>query len=237
MKFPPLFRRRSLVVPTLTGWLLILLVLGLGTTYLFRGIADFLTVNEPAGGEHLVIEGWMNKDELDQALDYFNSKGYQTAIIVGGPITNDFRGIDTSFAQRAAGYLYGKGLDEARTAVIATPHSAQNRTFLNAVMTREWFYQRGMQPQRLDVFSSQVHTRRSRDLYQLAFGESVQVGVIPARQSDFDARHWWRSSGTGKYVAVEFFGWLMVACCFDPGEPGSHLEKWGIEKKPRTEQN
>jgi len=56
MKFPVLFRRRSLVLPTLTGWVLILLVLGLGGTFIFRNIALFLTVNEPVGADYLVIE-------------------------------------------------------------------------------------------------------------------------------------------------------------------------------------
>jgi uncharacterized SAM-binding protein YcdF (DUF218 family) len=232
MKFPALFRRRSLVLPTLTGWLLILLVCGLGALYLFQGIADFLTVNEPVDADYLVIEGWMNKDELDQSLDYFNSGDYRLAIVVGGPIDNDFQGIDTSFAKRAADYLRGQGLAEEQSVVIETPYSAQDRTFLNAVMTREWFARQGIEPSRLDVFSSTVHTRRSRHLYQLAFGDEVNVGVIPSHPADFDSAHWWRTSDSGKNVAIEFAGWLLVKCCFFPGESGSHLEKWGIEKSP-----
>ena len=57
MKFPALLRRRSLVLPTLMGWSLILLACGLGALYLLRGMADFLTVYEPADADYLVIEG------------------------------------------------------------------------------------------------------------------------------------------------------------------------------------
>jgi len=234
MKFPALLRRRSLVLPTLTGWLVILLLCGLGAFYLFRGIAEFLTVNEPVDAEYLVIEGWMNKDELQQALAYFNQGDYRLAIIVGGPISNDFHEMDINFAERAADYLRGLGLAAEQSVVIATPASAQERTFLNAVMTREWFAQQGILPSRLDVFSSEVHTRRSRDLYQLAFGDQVAVGVIPSRADDFDAAHWWQTSAAGKYVALEFAGWLLVKCCFHPGEPGSYRERWGIEKSPAS---
>ena len=97
-------------------------------------------------------------------------------------------------------------------------------------MTREWFKQEGISLSRLDVFSSGVHTRRSRDLYQQAFGESVVIGIIAAQPRDFDPAHWWSTSGTGKGVAVEFANWVLTKCCFNPGEPGSHLEKWGVEK-------
>ena len=235
MKFPALFRRRNLLVPTLTGWLTILLAFGLVALYLFRGIAGFLTVYQPTDAEYLVIEGWMSKDELDQSLDYFNSADYRLAIIVGGPITNDFHGIDSNVAERATGYLRDQGLSQDQSVVIATPYSAQDRTFLNAVMTRDWFARQGIELARLDVFSSHVHTRRSRDLYQLAFGDEVTVGVIPSRPHNFDPEHWWRSSASGKRVAVEFAGWLLVKCCFYPGEPGSHLEKWGIEKSPGSD--
>jgi uncharacterized SAM-binding protein YcdF (DUF218 family) len=230
MKFPALLRRRSLVLPTLMGWSLILLACGLGALYLLRGMADFLTVYEPADADYLVIEGWMNKEELDQSLDYFKSGNYRLAIIVGGPISNDFHGIDANYAKRAADYLRGQGLAESQSVVIAAPYSAQDRTFLNAVMTRDWFARQGTKPSRVDVFSSSVHTRRSRALYQLAFGDEVTVGVIPSRPEFFDPAQWWRTSDSGKTVAIEFAAWLLVKCCFSPGEPGSHLEKWGIEK-------
>jgi hypothetical protein len=67
MKFPLLFRRRSVVLPTLSGWLLILVTLGLFVGFAFRNMAVFLTVSELVGSNYLVIESWMDKEELDQA--------------------------------------------------------------------------------------------------------------------------------------------------------------------------
>lgn len=230
MKLLPLFRSRVVMLPTLTGMFVILFIIGLVGTILFRNIALFLTVNEPLGADTLVIEGWMGKEELEQALVYFNAKGYSRAIIVGGPISNDFHGIDTNFAERAAGYLQSKGLPVDKTVVITSPWSAQNRTFLNAVMTRDWLSQTPPTVRSLDIFSSHLHTRRSRYLFQLAFGDAVEIGVVPSVPANFDPEHWWRSSASGKYVAVEFAGWVMTRCCFNPGEPGSHFERWGIDK-------
>jgi hypothetical protein len=221
MKFPLLFRRRSVVLPTLVGWLLMLLVIGLIIGLLLRNMAVFLTVNEPVGAEYLVIEGWMDKAELDQGLAYFAANDFKKLVIVGGPISNDFHGIDSNYAQRAADYLQQRGLSKEKMAIVTTPYSAQARTFLNAVMVREWLKQQGIAITRLDVFSSGVHTRRSRDLYRLAFGERVSIGVIASRPRDFDPARWWRTSDSGKSVAVEFAAWFLVKCCFHPGEPGS----------------
>ena len=232
MKFPALFRRRSLLLPTLSGWLMILLVLGAISTLLFRNLALFLTVNEPVGADYLVIEAWMSKEELDQSYAYFDEHDYSLAILVGGPITNDFHEMDSNYARRAANYLALKGMSLDKMAVVEVPHSAQNRTFLNAVYVREWFDKQGIEANSIDVFSSPAHTRRSRDLYRIALGDKVDVGVVASNPEDYDPYRWWRSSSSGKSIVAEFAGWLLVKCCFDPGEPGSHFEKWGIEKKP-----
>ena len=198
--------------------------------FLFRNMALFLTVNEPVGAEYLVIEGWLDKAELDQGLAYFAAHKFVKAVIVGGPISNFFDGTDTNYAERAAGYLQQRGLAEEQTVIVRVPYSAQERTFLNAVMVREWFKQQAIRLTRLDVFSSGVHTRRSRDLYRLAFGEQVAIGIVDAQPHGFDPAYWWRSSDSGKSVAIEFTGWFLVKCCFSPGAPGSHLEKWGVDK-------
>ena len=230
MKFPLLFRRRRVVLPTLWGWLLILLTIGVVVGFVFRNMATFLTVNEPVGANYLVIESWMDKEELDQAQEYFNAHGFAKAIFVGGPISNDFHQMDTSYAERGANYLRARGFPVERLAIINVPYSAQSRTFLNAVMVREWFEQQDISITRLDVYSSSVHTRRSRELYRLAFGEQIEIGIIASAPRDFTPAHWWKSSDRGKGVAVEFAGWFLVKCCFSPGEPGSYSEKWGIEK-------
>jgi uncharacterized SAM-binding protein YcdF (DUF218 family) len=229
MKFPALFRRRSLVLPTLLGWALILAVLVLVVGMLFRNMAVFLTVNEPVGADYLVIEAWMDKEELDQGLEYFEANDFKKVVLVGGPISNDFHGIDVNYAERAAAYLLTQDLPESKTAIVGAPYSVQSRTYLNAVMVREWFVQQGISITRLDVFSSGVHTRRSRDLYQQAFGDQVAIGIVASQPINFDPAHWWESSANGKGVAVEFANWVLTQCCFHPGDPGSHLEKWGIE--------
>lgn len=107
-----------------------------------------------------------------------------------------------------ADYLQTQDLAQAMMAIVNSPYSAKNRTFLNAVITREWFQRKGISITRLDVCSSGTHTHRSRDLSQHAFGESVVIGIIAAEPLNFDSAHWWSANSTGKRVAVKFASWF-----------------------------
>ncbi len=222
-----LFRRRYLPVPTLPGALLILLALGLPLYFLFTHAAHFLALQKPVGGELLVIEGWLGKNELAAAYRTFDLQGYRFAIVSGGPITSDFNTGPANYAERAREYLLSVGFPQARLTAVPAPYSAQERTFLSAVTVREWLSEQGVVIDSLDVFSADIHARRSRDLYRLAFGEEVSVGVYAMEPEDFELDRWWESSDTAKAVLAELLGWVFVKCCFDPGERGSHAEMRG----------
>ncbi|MCP4874157.1 MAG: hypothetical protein GY896_01610 [Gammaproteobacteria bacterium] len=227
MKFPALFSRRYVILPTFTGLILLLSLLGLCVIWFFSHIGQFLSVSEPVGADYLVIEGWVKKDELNQAQQIFGQNGYQFGIAVGGPISDNFYGLDSNYAERSMKYLNGNGFPTGKLTMVAVPYSAQDRTFLSAVMVREWFQHHRIEVSHLDVFTSHVHSRRTRDLYQLAFGDNVRVGVIASTPAEFDIERWWQKSEAAKNIGVEFIGWLMVKCCFTPGEKGSQIEKWG----------
>jgi hypothetical protein len=225
-----IFRRRLVPVPTLPGLIVILLGLGFPLYYLFINVANFLAIDQPVGAEYLVIEGWLGKSELDQANRIFNTQGYKFAIVSGGPIIDGFNERTDNFADRAKGYLLSTGFPETKLVAVPAPYSAQERTFLSAVMVRDWLSSQGIVVDSLDVFSADVHSRRSRDLYRLAFGGDVSVGVYASTPSDFDLDRWWQTSDSAKAVASESLGWLAVKCCFDPGGKGSHFERWGMHK-------
>jgi hypothetical protein len=230
MKLPVLFRRRSLVVPTVSGMLLILVVLGLSVYMIFQNLAVFLSVNQPVGADYLVIEGWLGKSDLEQAHKIFNNGDYKYAIVSGGPIDDDFNLGPPNYAERAGKYLATIGLPKQKIVLVPSPHSAQDRTFLSAVIVRDWFSNQLVNVKSLDVFSADVHSRRTRALYQLAFGDRVAIGIYASTPNEFDLSRWWQSSDAAKSVSAELLGWLKVKCCFKPGKQGSHFEKWGIHK-------
>ncbi len=168
----------------------------------------------------------MDAEGLDQAVATFRAGTYERVVTTGGPIDWPELNGNTTFAQRAADYLKHHGLANASVTAVPTPASAQDRTFLSAVMVRDWAKRSAIKLDSLDVFSSGTHARRSRLLYRMAFGPNVEVGVFAARSSKYSAEAWWQTTTGARDVVDQSIGLLWVKCCFQPPPPGSHEERW-----------
>jgi hypothetical protein len=223
-----LVRRREVWLPTLWGWLVLLVVLALAAVILGRELHPFLAINEPSGGKILVVEGWMEPYHLDQAVAVFREGSYELAVATGTPLPEWAQGnVYRTAAERAAEYLKSRGLPTSAVAAAPSPASAQARTFLSAVMVREWAKRSGIEVQALDVFSLGTHARRSRLLFRKAFGPQVKVGAIAARHEYADER-WWRSAEGAREVLDQAIAYVWVLLFFHPPAPGSHEERWAV---------
>lgn len=233
MRRPVLVRRREVWIPTVWGWFFILIVGAVAIVLAGRHAYSFLAPNQPSGARLLVVEGWMSPGELDQAIDRFRDGGYGRIVTTGGPIEARLAPFDhASYAELARDYLVQRGLPSLSVTAVPAPASARDHTFLSAVMVREWLERSGLAVDALDVFSSGVHSRRSRALYRVAFGSRVRVGILAARPTTYDPDAWWRSSAGAKAVISEALGWIWTEVFFRPGAPGSHEEKWGKSWRP-----
>ena len=226
MKKLVLFRHRNILLPTLPGLIIILLILFILIYLLFINAANFLAIEQPVGSRHLIIEGWLGKSELEEARRVFEANAYELAIVSGGPIIDEFNRGPANYAERARAYLISSGFPENKLIAIPASHSAQDRTFLSAVMVRDWYTNQDIRVESLDIFTSSVHSRRSRDLFQLAFGAESRIGVYAATPEGYELDRWWKSSAAIKKIISELLGWMFVQCCFDPGKRGSHSEMW-----------
>jgi len=225
----PLIQRRQLWVPTLAGWL-VLIVCGLAMAATARyTVYPFLAPNAPAAGARLlVVEGWLDAEELDQAIAAYRRGGYQQIVTTGGPVERRLGfTTNTDYAELAAGYLQSHGLAGVPITAIPAPASAQNRTFLSAVMVRNWMAKQDQQHQAFDLFSGGAHARRSRLLYRLAFDSEIEIGILAAQPSNYDPQRWWQTSSGAKAVLGESISWLWTVGFFRPPPPGSHRELWG----------
>lgn len=227
--------------PTVWGWLLIL-VLGVASLVLagwmvVHGSYDFLNPTAPAardGGptpQVLIVEGWLSEQDLDVAIDYIARSPYRVIVTAGGPIET-FSNYAT-YAARAADYLREHGLTDRPILAAPAPGSAQERTYLSAIVARDAIREHGWDARRVDVYTLGVHTRRTWYLYRLAFGDDATVGVIGAEPHLYEPRRWWTTSMAFKVTMGELLSIAWTACCFEPGERGSPAERWGPDAKPR----
>lgn len=227
MKHITLFRPRQIWMPTIFGWSFLLVAILVMCLFTMRNIYSFLAPNEPLGARILVVEGWLAPKELDQAIDTFKKGGYELIVTTGGPISGwPELPTHSNYAKVAADYLAQHGVARNLIIFVPTPSSAQERTFLSAVVLRDSAHQLGMKFDAIDLFSSGAHSRRSRLLFQMAFGQKVSIGVLTARPAEYDPKVWWRTSSGVESIVYQSLGLLWVKCCFWPGPPGSQQELW-----------
>ena len=221
-----LFRRREVWLPTLWGWLLLLLLAGAAVVVLGLSAPGLLALDAPArgpdgtGARTLIVEGWLNDTELAQAVAAFKRGRYERVITSGGPIEP---WIDVgnwgNFALRAAAYLRAHGVNEVPVIAVPAPDTKKDRSYLNALTVRECAQREGLALTAVDVYSVGVHARRSRAIYRMALGDGVEVGTLAARPGDYDDERWWASSTGAKTTLNEVVSLAWTQCCFWPSPP------------------
>lgn len=216
-----LFQRRQVWLPTFWGALLLLALAAALGLWLVRSAYTLLTPHAPApAARTLVVEGWLDAPELRQAVAVVRSGGYELVLTTGGPIEPliDVGGWK-SFALRAAAQLRAEGLTTVPVIALPAPETAQERSYVSALMVRAWVKQNDPTLAAIDLYSAGVHARRSWLVYRMAFGSSVEVGVLAARPPEYEPQRWWASSAGARAVIGETVGLAWTTCCFWPGSP------------------
>ena len=84
----------------------------------------------------------------------------------------------------------------------------KDRTYNAALAVEQWFQENGVSVRSIDVMTLGPHARRSRLLFQKAFGKEVRVGVISVEDRDYDPDHWWASSQGVREVVGEAIAYI-----------------------------
>jgi len=236
---PAMFRRRQIWLPTWPGALLLVVVVAALGLFALRHLADYLAAERPAtardgrGASTLIVEGWLDEDGLDAAIAAIGRGRYERVVASGGPIDSWREGRSwPTYAERAADYLRRHGVASIPVIAVAAPESTQDRTFLSAVVVREWLRRQDGTVDAVDLFSGAVHARRSRLVFQMAFGPEVGVGVFAAPPRRYALDRWWTTSEGVKAVLDEAIGLAWTACCFAPPAPASHDERSPVPRSP-----
>ena len=220
---PPLFRRRQVWLPTFRGAVVIVAVAVVLAVALLPRLGPYLAPTEHArgadgrGARTLIVEGWLDDDALVDAIALARSGRYERVVTSGGPIES-WREIQPwpSYAERAADHLRRHGVPEPPVVAVPAPATAQDRSFLSAVVVRDWAIAQGLALDAVDVYSAGVHARRSRLVYRMAFGDDVEVGIVAAPPQRYRLDRWWQASEGAKAVVGELLSLAWTKCCFWP---------------------
>jgi uncharacterized SAM-binding protein YcdF (DUF218 family) len=200
------------------GRLILVSAVLLGGVLVFKSVYPFLATTHRVNANILVVEGWVHEYTIRAAVRGFQSNHYQQIFTTGGPVegtggyTNDY---NTS-ASVGADLLRKAGVPNGTLQMVPSRVMDRDRTYSSAVALRNWFREHNMAVSGIDVVTEDLHARRSRLLFQKAFGRDVQVGVIAVPNPDYDSKHWWRYSKGVKDVISEAAGYVYARFLFWP---------------------
>lgn len=201
---------------TILGWLLLLgLVLLAG-----RSLCSFLSVSRPVHSEFLVLEGWLPPSSLWQAAEMIKTGHYRKVLTSGGPAGDEWGTSPTdTYAELAARRLVKLGIPGDLIQAVPSTVGRKDRTYFSAVAVQAWVQDHHLQVNSLDVVTEGPHARRSRLLYEKAFGGGVEIGVISVQDPKYDPARWWRSSEGVKEVMSEAIAYSYARVFFHPPRP------------------
>jgi hypothetical protein len=180
------------------------------------GIHPFLAVTSRTNTDVLVVEGWLPNYALEECISEFHAKHYRLILTVGGEILSGTN-IDPgdSLASNAAARLRYLGLKSPFLEPVPSPARYRDRTFASAVALRQWNEKNHQHLGRFNLVTLGPHARRSRLLFEKAFGDKTQVGVISIENREYDPARWWRCSEGVKEVVCESLAYLYARLFFN----------------------
>jgi hypothetical protein len=201
-----------------------LLMVILSVVVLFT-IHPFLAPTHIEKTDVLVVEGWVNQHVMRVAAEEVTRGSYQHVYTTGGPVEgvggyiNDY----STAASIGAGLLRKAGVPEGMVQMVPSRISGRDRTYSSALALKNWFREHNVSVRAINVLTEGPHARRTRLLFQEAFGKDVAVGIISVPSPDYDAKHWWRYSEGVRGVLGESIAYIYAKFFFwpDKGEPST----------------
>jgi uncharacterized SAM-binding protein YcdF (DUF218 family) len=222
-KFCGMFTRRERWGLSLRGWLVSAAFASLAAALWLLNVQQFLAQTKRLDASILVVEGWINPPAIKAAVAEFQAGHYEKIYTTGGPVAgvggyiNDY---NTS-ASVAAQLLVKAGIQAGLVQMVPSHVSGRDRTYSSALALREYFQTNGVTVKSFNVLTLDVHARRTRLLFQEAFGRETTVGIIAVADPDYDPHHWWRYSEGVREVLGESIAYIYAKFLFWPDKTKS----------------
>jgi len=202
------------------GWLLSLFLVSSIGAIVFFTIHPFLAVTHREKTDILVVEGWILPCTMEAAAGEFTNGGYQRVYTTGGPASGLGKYISdySTVASIGAGLLHQAGVPADRIQMVPSRASARDRTYNSAMALKLYFQTNHISPSAINVVTEGSHARRTRLLFQKAFGKEITVGIISLPSCDYDPKHWWHYSQGVREVIGESIAYVYARFFFSPSK-------------------
>jgi hypothetical protein len=198
---------------TLRAWALVLVFCTALTGGFISTIYPFLAVTSRVEATALVVEGWIPDFAVRAGLDEFHHGNYRDLIATGGPLdAGELLVAYGTYAKVGRATLEKMGAPTAALHAVSAPKVKRDRTYSSAVALRTWWRQRGAGAVAFNVVTTSAHARRTRLLFEKAFGPDAKIGIIAVPDERFDGARWWASSQGVRTVTDELIGYLYARC-------------------------
>jgi uncharacterized SAM-binding protein YcdF (DUF218 family) len=233
-KFWGILTRRERWGLSLRGWSVLVLLVSLIGYALLWAAHPFLAVTHRRDASVLVVEGWIHEYAIRSAVEEFKTGRYKRILTTGGPVSglgryvNDYQ----TSASVGAGLLRKAGVPDEFVQMVPSHVISRDRTYSSAVALRVWFRERNQPVRGLNVLTEDAHARRTRLLFEKAFGDTAAIGIVAVPNPDYDPKHWWRYSEGVREVLGESIAYLYARLFFHPSDPDSKVQPAPSQPKP-----
>jgi hypothetical protein len=206
-----LIQRQEIWMLTIQGWLVTVLLTTSLLIFAINNIQPFLAVTSPIDADVLVVEGWIPDYALKQAYIEFEKGSYRQIITTGIPLERGSYLVEyKSYAELAAATLKKLGLEPEKVIAVTAPAKIKDRTYAAAVALKKWLIKTNTKLEYINLYTYDVHTRRSWLLFRKALAPHVKVGAIASKSLDYEPKSWWESSAGVRAVLDEFIAYLYA---------------------------
>ena len=212
-----LIKRQEMWTITAQGWAIAIALIAYLMFFIITHLHSFLAVTSPIkSAEVLIVEGWLPDYAIEEALTEFKRGSYRQIITTGGTLgKGTYLTGYKNFADVSAATFIKLGLESEKVVSVPTPFVVKDRSYASAVEFHRWLSNSNLKIEAINIFSLDVHARRSWFLFKKILTPHIKVGVIAAETQDYDPSKWWGSSQgvreildeTIAYIYARFLSW------------------------------
>ena len=196
---------------SIRGWLAVIGAIAVLFWLLLFRLEPFLAYSAPVDADILVVEGWIGDEGIMGAIDEFERKPYRLMITAGSPFgRGEYLSEYKDFANLAKATMVALGFAPQKIQPIPTPKVIRDRTLTSAGAVKQWLDRSKLNPQGINVYSVDVHSRRTWLLYKQVFEPKIPVGIISHPPLDYDPQAWWASSEGFRKVFSEAIAYIYA---------------------------